>query len=62
MNYIDNEASTRDFIDEINYLIKQIKNKNRIYYDYSNIDKIIIHASQTNIDKIKNNYNIIKNN
>lgn len=48
-------------IDEINYLLKQIKNKERIYDDYENVAKIKVHASKDNIQKLKSNYNHLYN-
>lgn len=50
-------ADSGNAIDEINYLLKQLKSKERIYNDYVNVTKIKIYASKDNIQKLKDNYN-----
>lgn len=50
-------ADSGNVIDEINYLLKQLKSKERIYNDYVNVTKIKIYASKDNIQKLKDNYN-----
>lgn len=54
--YTDNS----NIIDEFNYLLNKLKNKERIdtysYDEYNEISKIKIYLSKTNLEKIKENY------
>ena len=49
--------SEDDFVDEINNLIEQVKNKKRVHYNYQVISNIKIVASHSNMELIRNNYN-----
>lgn len=60
-NYFDYDINYNlnygdDFIEEINYLINEIKNKRRIYNDYPAISNIKIFISHNNLKKLEENY------
>ena len=59
INYHQNFEN--DFFEEINYLVKQIKNKERIYNDYQSISNIKITTSHSNMERIQSNYNKLYN-
>lgn len=55
------DAEEYDFVDVVNYLIKQIKNRERVYNDYQSISKIKITLSHSNMERIRNNYDRLYN-